>query len=154
MGDRRSSVNCLAFAAALIFVTAACGPNTLALRCDDRRIPADAVPVPRGFELLASTEVEPEGCGAGWSRHAVLGVPGSSDALQAFSSALTDDGWVDAPCLTDKERCFERGGYFLAAASPDDLPPATDMDAGPARYPNAAGDDPQVLVNVGPVAEH
>lgn len=79
--------------------------------------------------------------------------PAGGDALEAFSTALADEGWIEARCVTNKERCFESDDYFLAAATPAGLPPATDSDAGPERYPKPVGDEPQVLVAMGWVAE-
>ena len=104
-----------------------------------------------GFELVMTEEREPEGCGAGWDRLAVLatGRGTDDDALRSFAGALEVAGWEPYVCGPPL-RCFDSPdeAYFLAAITPAGI---DELDAeGPfaGGFPKPIGEDPQILVSV------
>lgn len=65
----------------------------------------------------------------------------NEDLMATFAHAMTEIGWVVKPCVTPRERCFQRGRYFFASTTPD----AIDDPAVPRGYPRATSTAPQVL---------
>ena len=123
-------------------LAASCGvvPPRTADCGDHAPIPAEAIPEPRSFSLVSTSEVEPVGCGDDWGRTAVLSAE-AREPLAAFADALLAEGHSEVECNTKAERCFDVGAYFVAATEPrPDAPP---------YFPSPVGSRPQVLLSIG-----
>ena len=114
------------------------GAASPAEKCGDRSIASSAAPSLEPFKLRVNRLVAPEGCGADFKRHLIY-VPtrNDGDLLTNFTRVIEDDGWRATECVTSRERCFEKGGWFVAAT----LPATPNVDG----YPQPVGSGPQVL---------
>ena len=128
---------------AALTVTACERSSTPEARCGRPAVPAAAAPTTKGFDRVSNQLIEPEGCGAAFRRVLVYQPQDakSEDLMATFAHAMTEIGWVAKPCVTPRERCFQRGRYFFASTTPD----AIDDPAVPRGYPRGTSTAPQVL---------
>lgn len=122
-----------------LMVLASCGDVTAerGARCGDKPIAASVAPSVNSFRLVQNALRKPEGCGADFKRHLVYeGSSPDTDVLATFRERMADDGWKVTACVTDSERCFERGNWFISATVPG---------SGRLGYPQSIGIVPQVL---------
>jgi hypothetical protein len=118
------------------------------VRCGFGPIPASTVPEIADTTLAVTRLEEPEGCGASYSRDAVLVAETDEEPDALLTRAVTElerAGWVRRECVTEFERCFARGRYFLAATTPE----GARNEAVPWAYPRELpADRAQLLLSI------
>lgn len=132
---------------ALIATTPACNRSTAAACA--RHVPQSSVPVPAGFRLVKTSELPPVGCGADYTRSAVIAAEHGDAALDDFSAALLRaSGWRATACVTASERCFRSRRWFVAATDEAGRAAISSQSGYTPDYPAAIGPGTQILALV------
>lgn len=111
-----------------------------------KHVPAAVFPEPPGTVITVNRESPPEGAGGDYSRLILLTGNAQNEhvLLGRAGSGLVSMGWDPARCVTPRERCFTRNGYFVAMAAAHGAPPG---------YLSPITSRPQVAVVVEPLSQ-